>query len=132
MGIFGTERPASRLGWLALLYVLGMANVYFPLLRLSSPILNYLFFAGLQIVPWYAIRLVLHWVAWRRWALLIPTVLMAGVCGTLAVIATACSVLTFHDGGDRSFERRASIPTARGTVVVYRTSSERWVPWGSY
>lgn len=62
-------------GLLVLVYLLSLANVVYPFLRLSSQVANYGAFALAQLIPIKIVRLANSWSAGSRWPVLIIGVL---------------------------------------------------------
>ncbi len=113
---------ARSIGLLLSVYLAAMLNAAVPLLRFQNGPLNYFFFAAIQLLPWGAVLAARRLKGWPRWALSIPSFLLAVISTPLGLIAGGCTVNTMTQQVDSSFERMTTIATERGTVTVYRTN----------
>lgn len=105
------------------LYILGMANAWLPVLRFTSALANIVVFGMLQFVPLALLLLVVArgtW--WTRvlWALVLAPVLL------FSLLASSCAALEAHylskDGIVRSFARLKAVPLTKGELAIYRTN----------
>ena len=119
-------RDWTVLRWASLLagiYVLSFVNVYWPVLRFTTPALNYSFFAMTQLIPWGIAVLATRLKGWRGWTLGITAIAFAILGTPLGLISAGCAVETMRDGRDRIFERTLTVPSARGSVVFYHADT---------
>lgn len=95
-------------------------------LHFTAPILDYLFFIGLQLIPFVLLAIAVRWR--REWGLLIVAVPLVLIAAPVGCTASACVVL----GGatNAAFERIHTFDAPHGRIAVYRTNGGATTAFG--
>jgi hypothetical protein len=115
---------------LAITYVAFIVNIFFPGVRFTFAIGNYLAFGAAQLIPvgilWTARRAS----GWRRICSMGIGLVLCLPAAPFGLGAAACVMLVTPTAQDASFERLHVESNASGTVAVYRSNGGATTAWG--
>jgi hypothetical protein len=115
----------------AAMFLLGIANFFTPVIRLSSPLANHVTFLAILLLPWVVVALASLvrpvWLAVAVGTLGVATGIASGV---LAILVAFSTYSTWTDGRDQSFLSVSEVRTDAGVVRAYETNGGATTDYG--
>jgi hypothetical protein len=125
------RRVWAALGACATMFLLGMANFLTPVIRLSSPLANYVTFLGILLIPWMVVALAfLVRPVWAAAAIGTLGVAAGLASGILALFVALSTYLVWTNGRDEGFLPVSEVHTDAGVVRAYETNGGATTDYG--